>query len=219
MLPSAKDSLLDSRHDPKKDSTSYQNHQIQTLSARASDVCASITLFTRVVSFSCSDPEVMICRACLRARAGATRVATSRNLRVQPLSSLSAVRVPQQRTLPPIGASCRTSIATTLSRSFSSTPKGRQEASSAATPAPKLEKPENLSEGEQQIWDRLVAELSPEQLVVQDISGGCGSMYYIDVSCEGFRGLNMLKQQRMVNAALGDMVKQWHGVQIKTRAP
>jgi len=160
----------------------------------------------------------MICRACLRARPGATRVSTSRNLRIQPLSSFSSVRVPQQRTLPPISASCRVPIATALSRSFSSTPTRGQEASSA-TSAPKLEKPENLSEGEQQIWDRLVAELSPEQLVVQDISGGCGSMYFIDVSCEGFRGLNMLKQQRMVNAALGEMVKQWHGLQLKTRTP
>jgi len=44
-------------------------------------------------------------------------------------------------------------------------------------------------------------------------------MYFIDVSCEGFRGLNMLKQQRMVNAALGEMVKQWHGLQLKTRTP
>jgi len=44
MLPSAKDSGLESRHRPKKDSTSHQNHQIQTLSDRASDVCASISL-------------------------------------------------------------------------------------------------------------------------------------------------------------------------------
>jgi stress-induced morphogen len=55
--------------------------------------------------------------------------------------------------------------------------------------------------------------------VVQDISGGCGSMYGIEVTSEKFRGLNMLKQQRLVNATLGDLVKQWHGVQLKTRVP
>ena len=29
----------------------------------------------------------------------------------------------------------------------------------------------------------------------------------------------MMKQQRMVNAALGDRVKEWHGVQIRTVVP
>jgi BolA-like protein 3 len=81
------------------------------------------------------------------------------------------------------------------------------------------EKPKYLSEGESQVWDILMAELAPTQLVVQDISGGCGSMYGIEVTSEKFRGLNMLKQQRLVNATLGDLVKQWHGVQLKTRVP
>ncbi|KAK4118417.1 bola-like protein [Parathielavia appendiculata] len=81
------------------------------------------------------------------------------------------------------------------------------------------EKPAYLSEGESQVWDRLVAEFAPTELVVQDISGGCGSMYGIEVSSEKFRGLNMLKQQRLVNAALGDLMKEWHGVQLKTRVP
>lgn len=76
-----------------------------------------------------------------------------------------------------------------------------------------------MTDGESQVWDKVVAELDPTQLVVQDISGGCGSMYFIDVSSERFRGLNMLKQQRMVNAALGELVKEWHGVQLKTRVP
>jgi stress-induced morphogen len=65
----------------------------------------------------------------------------------------------------------------------------------------------------------LVAEFAPTQLEVKDISGGCGSMYGIEVCSEKFRGLNMLKQQRLVNAALGDLVKEWHGVQLNTRAP
>lgn len=82
-----------------------------------------------------------------------------------------------------------------------------------------LEKPTYLSEGESQIWDILVDEFAPAELLVQDISGGCGSMYGIEISSDKFRGLNMLKQQRLVNAALGDLVKQWHGVQLKTRVP
>jgi len=92
-----------------------------------------------------------------------------------------------------------------------------QEPSSASAGPP--EKPTYLSEGESQIWDILVTEFAPTQLVVQDISGGCGSMYGIEICSEKFRGLNMLKQQRLVNAALGDLMKEWHGVQLKTRVP
>lgn len=105
-----------------------------------------------------------------------------------------------------------------MSAASSSSASG-QPTDSTSTSTPALEKPSFLSEGESQVWDKLVAEFAPTHLVVQDISGGCGSMYGIDISSEKFRGLNMLKQQRLVNAALGDLMKDWHGVQLKTRAP
>ena len=76
-----------------------------------------------------------------------------------------------------------------------------------------------MDEAESHIWDLLVAEFDPKELSVRDISGGCGSMYGIEISSEKFRGANMLKQQRMVNATLGELVKSWHGVQLKTRVP
>lgn len=44
-------------------------------------------------------------------------------------------------------------------------------------------------------------------------------MYGIEITSEKFRGVNMLKQQRMVNAALGDQMKDWHGVQLRTKVP
>lgn len=81
------------------------------------------------------------------------------------------------------------------------------------------EKPDYLNDAESAIWDKLVAEFSPTEIMVQDISGGCGSMYGIEISSEKFRGANMLKQQRMVNAVLGDEMKEWHGVQLRTRVP
>lgn len=76
-----------------------------------------------------------------------------------------------------------------------------------------------MSPAESAIADLLSAKLAPSELLVQDISGGCGSMYAIDITSAAFRGHNMLKQQRMVNAALGDVMKSWHGVQIRTRVP
>lgn len=44
-------------------------------------------------------------------------------------------------------------------------------------------------------------------------------MYGIDIVSERFRGMGMLKQQRLVNEVLGEEIKGWHGVQLKTRAP
>ncbi|EGR45775.1 uncharacterized protein TRIREDRAFT_67546 [Trichoderma reesei QM6a] len=76
-----------------------------------------------------------------------------------------------------------------------------------------------MTEAEASIAAILASKLQPTSLLVQDISGGCGSMYAIDITSPAFKGLNMLKQQRLVNAALGDLVKQWHGVQIRTRVP
>ncbi|KAI0527976.1 bola-like protein [Xylaria bambusicola] len=81
------------------------------------------------------------------------------------------------------------------------------------------EKPDYLNDAESAIWDKLAAKFSPTELMVQDISGGCGSMYGIEITSEKFRGVNMLKQQRMVNAVLGDEMKSWHGVQLRTKAP
>ncbi|CAK7566960.1 MAG: hypothetical protein SEPTF4163_004917 [Sporothrix epigloea] len=92
-------------------------------------------------------------------------------------------------------------------------------ASSASKTPPPIPKPDFLDDAESHIWDLLVEAFAPHELSVRDVSGGCGSMYGIEISSERFRGANTLKQQRMVNAALGDLIKGWHGVQLKTRAP
>ncbi|RYO77691.1 hypothetical protein DL766_002844 [Monosporascus sp. MC13-8B] len=103
--------------------------------------------------------------------------------------------------------------------------KSRYSTSSGATapvsrsPPITPEKPDYLSPAESEIWDKLAAEFSPTELMVQDVSGGCGSMYGIEIASEKFRGVNMLKQQRMVNAVLGDQMKGWHGVQLRTKVP
>jgi stress-induced morphogen len=61
--------------------------------------------------------------------------------------------------------------------------------------------------------------LDTDNQQVQDISGGCGSMYGIAVSSEKFKGIPMIKQHRLVNEILGDQIKTWHGIQLKTKAP
>lgn len=90
---------------------------------------------------------------------------------------------------------------------------------SSSTQPSTLSRPTHLNAKEAEIWTLLNDSLDCISLDVQDISGGCGSMYGIDVVSERFRGLSMLKQQRLVNGILGEEIKTWHGVQLKTRAP
>ncbi|KAL2020020.1 hypothetical protein VTK56DRAFT_8923 [Thermocarpiscus australiensis] len=179
-------------------------------------------------------PTIMICQACLRA--SRFRGSVTNTLSAHRLLSQAAQRRTVSATIPARfqcarfprlihpaelpqrhSPSARRSLFSTSAASSSSAPAQPQEAPTTSTGS--LEKPSYLSAGESQVWDRLVAEFAPTQLVVQDISGGCGSMYGIEISSEKFRGLNMLKQQRLVNAALGDLMKDWHGLQLKTRTP
>ncbi|KAF4472191.1 altered inheritance of mitochondria 1 [Fusarium albosuccineum] len=141
----------------------------------------------------------MICTACRRA-AMRTRLPLRLVLRAAPTpvaatTPFSSLRQPARRTL-----------STSIPR-FS------------ASPAVEEEDLPSMSPAESAIADILVEKLSPTQLLVQDVSGGCGSMYAIDITSSAFKGQTLLKQQRMVNAALGDLVKGWHGVQIRTKVP
>ena len=127
--------------------------------------------------------------------------------------ALTAPRFSLRQTTPPRIHSAQRSYSSTAS------PEASTSATESGPESGALEKPDFLDEAESLIWGRLVEEFDPVELVVQDISGGCGSMYGIEISSEKFRGANMLKQQRMVNAVLGDLMKGWHGVQLKTRVP
>ncbi|KAL7943333.1 bola protein [Trichoderma barbatum] len=108
-------------------------------------------------------------------------------------------------------------LSSTTTRQFSSTLS--QKHSSPSSNAQQEDQDADMSPAESSIAAILASKLNPTSLLVQDISGGCGSMYAIDITSPAFKGLNMLKQQRLVNAALGDLVKEWHGVQIRTRVP
>ncbi|KAI6247482.1 hypothetical protein HI914_04514 [Erysiphe necator] len=79
--------------------------------------------------------------------------------------------------------------------------------------------PEHLNAEEKKIYQHLVQELEPTFLDVQDISGGCGSTYAIEIVSYRFSGLTLVKQQKLVYVALRDMIKEWHGVRIKTSPP
>ncbi|KAL6867145.1 bola-like protein [Trichoderma novae-zelandiae] len=154
------------------------------------------------------------CRSALRLRLSAS-VSRPSQTAIAPLAnsfkSITRKASPQRiRFLSPTTPRQFSSSSAQRSSSSSSNEKQKRQFEDAAA---------DMTEAEASIAAILASKLEPTSLLVQDISGGCGSMYAIDITSPAFRGLNMLKQQRLVNAALGDLVKQWHGVQIRTRVP
>ncbi|QDS74792.1 BolA-like protein 3 [Venturia effusa] len=79
--------------------------------------------------------------------------------------------------------------------------------------------PDHLDEKEKAIFRKLADSLRPTALEVKDVSGGCGSMYAVSITSEKFRGLAVIKQHRLVNEILGEDIKSWHGIQLRTKAP
>ncbi|KAG5418046.1 hypothetical protein I9W82_004375 [Candida metapsilosis] len=75
-----------------------------------------------------------------------------------------------------------------------------------------------MGEYESKIYNILQKEFDPVNLQVQDVSGGCGSMFAILVESSKFKGLPMIKQHRLVNDLLKDEIKKWHGLQLKTKS-
>lgn len=77
------------------------------------------------------------------------------------------------------------------------------------------EKREQTS-GEKDIEDILRKEFSPKDMLVQDVSGGCGSFYSIVIASSKFKGITTVKAHRLVNSALKDIIKEIHGLQLRT---
>ncbi|KAH6576475.1 hypothetical protein BASA61_005275 [Batrachochytrium salamandrivorans] len=78
-------------------------------------------------------------------------------------------------------------------------------------------KPE-YSAGERMIHEKLANQLQATRLNVADISGGCGSMYAVEIASPMFYGISLVKQHRIVTDLLKDDIKAMHGIQIKTSA-
>ncbi|PWN30592.1 bola-like protein [Jaminaea rosea] len=75
-----------------------------------------------------------------------------------------------------------------------------------------------MTSGEQDIHALLTKRFKPAHLQVQDVSGGCGSFYAIVVASKEFAGLNTVKQHRMVNECLKDIIGGIHGLQVSAGA-
>ncbi|KAK9374550.1 bola protein [Lipomyces chichibuensis] len=90
--------------------------------------------------------------------------------------------------------------------------------STFATEAFNAEQDAPLNNYEKYLSSKLMDAFEPSKLSVRDISGGCGSMFAISIVSKSFKGVSMIQQHRMVNEVLADEIKEWHGVQLNTRA-
>ncbi|KAG9189386.1 hypothetical protein G6011_06254 [Alternaria panax] len=127
---------------------------------------------------------------------------TRRLLTISPSALCRARQSPALRS----GLLRQAQLSTPCTRSYSQ--------SASVTP----EAPDYLNEAELHVFNKIKAELDPVKLEVQDISGGCGSMYAIQVESPKFKGLTVIKQHKLVNEVLKDEIKSWHGVQLRTKA-
>ncbi|KAK5780532.1 Bol3p PWA37_003163 [Arxiozyma heterogenica] len=80
-----------------------------------------------------------------------------------------------------------------------------------------LEDQSFLTTEEETIFKKLLEEYHPVSLSVNDISGGCGSMYSIHITSEKFDNLPIFKQHQMVNEFLKEDIAKWHGIQLITK--
>lgn len=82
----------------------------------------------------------------------------------------------------------------------------------ASTPAP--------TPAEAALEAKLRAALPGAQAVtVRDSSGGCGTMYTLDVTAAEFTGTSTVTAHKLVTRALKEDITDWHGYTLTTRAP
>ena len=53
-------------------------------------------------------------------------------------------------------------------------------------------------------------------IVVVDVSGGCGAMYEVHVEAPQFKGLRTVGQHKLVTEVLKEQIKDMHGLRIST---
>ncbi|EJF63025.1 bola-like protein [Dichomitus squalens LYAD-421 SS1] len=73
------------------------------------------------------------------------------------------------------------------------------------------------TDSERLIHQKLTEKFKPTELHVEDVSGGCGTFYNIIIASEEFKGLPLVKQQRLVNQTLKEEIKGIHGLQASRK--
>lgn len=66
---------------------------------------------------------------------------------------------------------------------------------------------------------RAAPSLSPARVAVEDVSGGCGSAFAIEVVSAAFGGVRALQRHRMLHALIGDDMPDIHALQLTCLTP
>ncbi|OTF83618.1 BolA-like protein [Euroglyphus maynei] len=58
-----------------------------------------------------------------------------------------------------------------------------------------------------------------QEIIVKDISGGCGSMFEVYIATMDFQGMSKVKQHLTVSNILKNEIRDMHGIRIFTEVP
>eukprot|EP01112_Ceratiomyxa_fruticulosa_P017103 TRINITY_DN5268_c0_g1_i1.p1 TRINITY_DN5268_c0_g1~~TRINITY_DN5268_c0_g1_i1.p1 ORF type:complete len:128 (+),score=17.61 TRINITY_DN5268_c0_g1_i1:146-529(+) len=69
----------------------------------------------------------------------------------------------------------------------------------------------------QQIRKKLSDGLQTNKIIIEDVSGGCGTFYRIQIISPLFNGKTKLEQHRLVNDLIKEEVTEIHGLTLQTQ--
>ncbi|OAV95047.1 hypothetical protein PTTG_05209 [Puccinia triticina 1-1 BBBD Race 1] len=99
-------------------------------------------------------------------------------------------------------------------RPFTARPSACSASSSSSVPDPPAPPVSEAS-----ISAKLARKFPEARVRVEDVSGGCGSFFVVEVVEKSFEGVSMLKQHQIINRTLADDIPRIHGLQIHTSVP
>eukprot|EP01025_Chloroclados_australasicus_P065149 TRINITY_DN8833_c0_g3_i1.p2 TRINITY_DN8833_c0_g3~~TRINITY_DN8833_c0_g3_i1.p2 ORF type:complete len:114 (-),score=10.65 TRINITY_DN8833_c0_g3_i1:670-1011(-) len=79
---------------------------------------------------------------------------------------------------------------------------------------------QEIAHTELEVEQKLRQNLDIIDIKAKDISGGCGTMFSIQVEANDFKGKNTVQQHAMIYKVFKkELADQWHGVELSTKAP
>ena len=66
---------------------------------------------------------------------------------------------------------------------------------------------------------KIRANFDVAELVIKDVSGGCGQSFQVILICESFKELKLLERQKKVNEVLSEEISKIHAMELKTWTP
>ncbi|EFA84047.1 bolA family protein [Heterostelium album PN500] len=68
----------------------------------------------------------------------------------------------------------------------------------------------------EQLENTLKSGFPDSNIIVEDVSGGCGAKFSIVIGSDKFEGVSLLERHRMANDVIGELMKDIHAINFKT---